>query len=990
MAVAGARPRLLLAVLLVERNRVVPSDRLADELWGEELPADAAAAVRTNVFRLRKQLGASADALDTVEGGYVLRAESEDVDAGRFEADVSAALATADTDPAGAAERLGQALSLWRGPAFAEFADRPFVLPEARRLEELRCRARETRSAALLNAGRAADALADLESFVAAEPERERARALLMEALYRAGRQTDALDVYRSWCTELGERGLDPSPELRRLEGDILRHSLPPAPAVREGTAPPPAGAPPSSSAAAGAGPPSPTPARLSLPVTTFVGRTGDVSAVAGLLDRARLVTIVGPGGVGKTRLSLHVAAEAAGRFPDGVVVCDLAPVTDQAGVWRALAQPLGVEEHTGTSLDQRIAEVLGDQRVLVVVDNCEHVVEDAAALLDTLLRRTGHTCVLATSRERLAVDGEHLWPVAPLATQGEEAPALRLFADRARAADPGLPADLDAHPAVAEIVRHLDGLPLAIELAAARCSMLSVDDVAAALEDRFDLLTGGVRTTPRHRSLAAVVEWSYDLLDNDERLAFEDLSVFAGRFDRDAAQAVAGGGKPVPAAAVLRLAERSLLIRHCSERLSPPLSGGHPPSPGGIHTRFSMLESLREFGRRRLAERGGLADACRRHAEYLVTVAERADGLLQTPDEASGVALVAAHLDEFRAAQGWLRDHDPAAGLALVARLRRYALYRISSEVYAWTEAMADSGAETDDLPLALGSAAQGAWVRGDFAGARALARAGVEAAGPQRILAREALSTLGDIALFDGSLADAAACYHDAAEQFLAAGEPIGAVAATAAGEALALAYQGQLDAAAALARQALERAESIGVPTALAFAHYGVAEVATTAGDDETAEHHARMAVEWAAPVESRFAFGIAGVTLAALLSRTGRTAEACARYRDVVDVFHRSGTWAPQWVGLRTVVDLLERAGNPTGAAVLLGALTSSRTAAPAYGADAELLEAIGQRLDAVLGLPEAAHLVAQGAELSDDAAIGHAIRALDDVLDAPRP
>jgi predicted ATPase/DNA-binding SARP family transcriptional activator len=975
--VAGARPRLVLAVLLVERNRVVPSDRLADELWGDELPADAAAAVRTNVFRLRKQLGASADAVDTVEGGYVLRAESEDVDAGRFEADVSAALATADTDPAGAADRLGQALSLWRGPAFAEFADRPFVLPEARRLEELRCRAREARSAALLKAGRAADALADLESFVAAEPERERARALLMEALYRAGRQTDALDVYRSWCTELGERGLDPSPELRRLEGDILRHTLS-APATAPPSAPVPTTA-----------PPAPAPARLSLPVTTFVGRTGDVSAVAGLLDRARLVTIVGPGGVGKTRLSLHVAAEAADRFPDGVVVCDLAPVTDQAGVWRALAQPLGVEEHTGTSLDQRIAEVLGDQRVLVVVDNCEHVVEDAAALLDTLIRRTGHTCVLATSRERLAVDGEHLWPVAPLATQGEEAPALRLFADRARAADPGLPADLDAHPAVAEIVRHLDGLPLAIELAAARCSMLSVDDVAAALEDRFDLLTGGVRTTPRHRSLAAVVEWSYDLLDDDERLAFEDLSVFAGRFDRDAAQAVAGGGKPVPAGAVLRLAERSLLMRHAPERLSPPLSGGHPPSPGGAHTRFSMLESLREFGRRRLAERGGLADACRRHAEYLVTVAERADVLLQTPDEASGVALVAAHLDEFRAAQGWLRDHDPAAGLALVARLRRYALYRISSEVYAWTEAMADSGAETDDLPLALGSAAQGAWVRGDFARARALARAGVEAAGPQRILAREALSTLGDIALFDGALADAAACYHDAAQQFLAAGEPIGAVAATAAGEALALAYQGQLDDAAALAQEALERAESIGVPTALAFAHYGVAEVATTAGDDKTAEHHARMAVESAAPVESRFAFGIAGVTLAALLSRTGRTAEACARYRDVVDVFHRSGTWAPQWVGLRTVVDLLERAGNPTGAAVLLGALTSSRTAAPAYGADAELLEAIRQRLDAVLGLPQAAHLVAQGGELSDDAAIGHAIRALDDVIDAPR-
>jgi predicted ATPase/DNA-binding SARP family transcriptional activator len=941
LPVAGARPRLVLAVLLVERNRVVPSDRLAEELWGDEQPADAAAAVRTNVFRLRKQLGVHAGDIDTVEGGYVLQAAAEDVDAGRFEADLAAGLAAVETDPSAGADRLGAALTLWRGPALGEFADRAFALPEVRRLEELRCRAVEARSEALLKVGRAADALADLERFVAAEPERERARALLMEALYRAGRQTDALDVYRTWCEELAERGLEPAPELRRLEGDILRHVIP-------ATAPPPT--------------------RLSVPVTTFIGRGDDVTAVVDLLDRARVVTIVGPGGVGKTRLSLHVAAEAADRFPDGVVVCDLAPVTDQAGVWRALAQPLGVEEATGTSLDQRIAEVLGDQRVLVVVDNCEQVVEPAAALIDTLIRRTGHARVLATSRERLAVDGEHLWPVAPLATQGPEAPAVCLFADRARAADPRLPGDLHTRPAVAEIVRRLDGLPLAIELAAARCSMLSVEDVAAALEDRFGLLTGGVRTTPRHRSLGAVVEWSYDLLDDEERRVFEDLSAFAGRFDLDDAQAVAGGEKPVRADAILRLAERSLLMRH-----------------DGAPTRFSMLESLREFGRRRLAERGGLDDVSRRHAEHLVAVAARAGQLLQTSDEASGVAFVAVHLDELRAAQAWLAEHDPARGLALVTSLRLYALFRISSEVYAWTEAMAGSGADTPDLPLALGAAAQGAWARGDFERARALAEAGVEAAGSRRIRARDALATQGDIALFNGALDDAALRYHEAAEQFVAAGEPAAAVSSIAAGEALALAYQGRIEPAEALTGQALDLAESIGVPSALAFAHYGVAEVAGCAGDHDAAEHHARAALELAAPVDCRFALGIAGVTLATLLSRSGREAEACARYRDLVDVFHRSGTWAPQWVALRTVVDLLARAGNPAGAAVLFGALTTSRTAAPAYGADAELLGATRARLDGVLGPEEAARLVAQGAGLNDDAAIGHAIRALDAVL-----
>jgi tetratricopeptide (TPR) repeat protein len=481
------------------------------------------------------------------------------------------------------------------------------------------------------------------------------------------------------------------------------------------------------------------------------------------------------------------------------------------------------------------------------------------------------------------------------------------------------------------------------------------------------------------------VVEWSYDLLDEEERRLFEDLSVFAGRFDLDDAQAVAGGPGPAPAAAVLRLAERSLLLRHSPERLSPPVSGRHPPSAGGARTQFSMLESLREFGRRRLAERGTMADVCRRHAEHLVAVAGEADRLLQSPAEADGVALVAAHLDELRAAQAWLREHDPAAGLELVTRLRLYALFRISSEVYAWTEAMAETGAGGDALPLVLGSAAQGTWMRGDFARARALAAAGVDAAGGNRVLARQARETQGDIALFDGALAEAAARYHEAGEQFLAAGEPAAAVAAVSGGEALALAYQGDVEAGAALARRWLHLAEEIAVPSALAFAHYGVAEIAATAGDVAAAERHARIAVEVAVPVESRFALGIAGVTLATLLARTGRTTEALARYRDVVDVFHRSGTWAPQWVALRSLVDLLERAGNPRGAAVLLGALTASPTAAPAYGPDAELLDAARKRLDETLGSEELARLAGQGAALSDDAAIGQALRALDAVL-----
>jgi tetratricopeptide (TPR) repeat protein len=464
------------------------------------------------------------------------------------------------------------------------------------------------------------------------------------------------------------------------------------------------------------------------------------------------------------------------------------------------------------------------------------------------------------------------------------------------------------------------------------------------------------------------VVEWSYDLLDDDERRAFEDLSVFAGRFDLEDAEAVAGVDKPVSAGLVLGLAERSLLMRH-----------------EGAPTCFSMLESLREFGRRRLAARGGLEAACRRHAERMVTLAARAGALLHSRDEAVGVSVVNAHLDELRAAQAWLRAHDPAAGLALLAPLWTFAQFRISSEVFAWAEAMADTGADTDDLPVVLGAASKGAWFRGDFTRAQALAESGVDAAGSRRVLARVALETQADIALLSGRLDDAAGLYHEAVAHFLAAGEPLGAATNLAGGEALALAYEGRTEAAARLARRALELAETAGIPSALAFVHYGLAEIAAAEGDDVGAERHARAALEHAAPVDCRFVRGIAGVTLATLLSRTGRTAEACARYRDVVDVFHRSGTWAPQWVALRTVVDLLEQAGNPGGAAVLLGAVAGSPTAAPAYGADAARLGATRRRLEAALGSEEVARLVALGAGLGDDAAISHAIRALDAVL-----
>src|SRR5581483_10423393 len=447
LRLASRRQRVLLTVLLVEANRAVSAGRLMDELWGEVPPTDPEGALRTQISRLRKALGPGAG-LVTEERAYRLTVGREQLDAARFE-DLMGLIATSGADGADTLRLLDEALALWRGPALAEFADRRFAQPEAVRLEELRLTARERRAELLLRLGRAADAAAELDALLAQHPEREQARGLLMGALYHQGRQTEALATYQTWRLHLAdELGLDPSPGLQRIERQILQHVLP----TREAT---------------------PAARRrrhqLALPVSSFVGRDDDVSAVSGLLEGARLVTLCGPAGVGKTRLALEVGAIVAERYPDGLHVCDLAAVTRPADVVRTVAGAVGVEERALRRLDDRLLEHLAGRRALLLLDNCEHVLPAVAALAERTIQRTGGVDVLATSRERLAVDGEHLWTVAPLAAESGDAPAIRLFLDRARAVDAGFAPDTLQLTTVTEICRRLDGLPLAIELAAAR-----------------------------------------------------------------------------------------------------------------------------------------------------------------------------------------------------------------------------------------------------------------------------------------------------------------------------------------------------------------------------------------------------------------------------------------------------------------------------------------------------------------------------------------
>ena len=901
---ASASQRLVLAMLLLEANRLVPAHRLIDELWGEALPADPPAALRTQISRLRRALGPAAASLVTADGGYRLSLQRGQLDAARFEDALTAASQTAGEQ---GLSILDEALALWRGPALAEFADRPFAQPEAVRLDELRVTARERRAELALSAGKAEDAVASLQAIVAEHPERERARGLLMQALYQSGRHTDALATFRSWRGHLSEDlGLDPSPALERIEQDILRHAFPMAESV-----------------------PQRARAALPLPVTSFVGRDKDRLAVTGLLGEVRLLTLHGPGGVGKTRLALEVASLVGDRFPDGICFCDLAAITRPASVTRAIATAAGVSERAFRRLDDQLVEALAGRQQLLVLDNCEHVADGVAVIADRLLRETRNITVLATSRERLGVDGEHVWPVKPLPAGGPGSAATRLFRDRARAADPAAGQETGDTEAIAELCTGLDGLPLAIELAAARLPGTTVRELAGSLKDRFGLLSAGRRADSRHRSLRAVVDWSYQLLTTAEQRLFDELSVFCGWFDIGAARAITATDDDDTDAGhlVLHLVDRSLITadRH-----------------GGA-ARYRLLETLRDYGLERLEERGELDATRGRHARWAADLVTQAASGMTGAGEAGWAARLDSHMGDLRAAHSWLTGHDTELSLRMCAELHWYAFLRCQSEVFRWAEvsAAAAPGSRSPFYPQALGSAAWGAVYRGDLEAAETSAHAALDAArGLAPITARRALQALGDLGIYTGDLDSAADSYRHAYELSMQAGDWMDA-AWDAGSAGVALGYANRRAEAIRLAGQGRDAAVRSGAPSALALVLAVLGEIIAET-DPGQARQHFQRAIELAEPAGDRLVAGFAEVGLATLHTRHGEPGAALRYYHQVISKWRQAGTWSPLWVTLRTLIDLLTRVGACHDAAILYGAATSASSGAPLYGADADLL------------------------------------------------
>jgi predicted ATPase/DNA-binding SARP family transcriptional activator len=714
LPLGGPRQRALLALLLIERGRVVTTDSLADELWAMEPPDGAATTLRSYVSRLRLALGDAA-MIHGSSVGYRIDAPPASIDQAVFEETIRAA----DDDLAqqrvrAARDGFRRALAMWRGRPYEGLSDDGALAAEADRLEELRLHALEERVAADIELGHAAELVDEVEALVRRHPYRERLWRSSMLALYHSGRQADALNAYHRAREMLDEQlGLEPSAEIQALEMAILRHEVPGASrATRRDNVP--------------------------VALTTFVGRDSEIRDIHRLLADARILTLTGVGGVGKTRLAIEAARGAGPIAEDGVVFVDLAPVTEASGVIRAIARALETREHAGGRELDHVVDELRHSRTLLIMDNCEHLRDQVADVVGPILQSCPDTGVLATSRSPLGIAGEADYPVAPL-TEGH---SVSLLMDRMRSARQG--ADFASEgEAATRICRDLDGLPLAIELAAARAKVLSPTEIAARLDDRFRFLVSWRRVaSARHQTLRQAIDWSFELLSATDQELFTRLSTFAGGFTLEAAAAFHDGDQGLALDSIDRLVDASLVV----------------VQPAGPETRYRMLETVRQYAEARLDERGDARGARDMHAAYFRALAERAEPELSTGGQAVWFARLDAEHDNLLAALAYVADvADAESLLSFTVSLTRFWYVRgyLGEGRDRLERALAASaGAPAALRRRGLTAAASICLLQGDYEAATRLAETSLVAAretGEDRLVAN-GLSNLGAIVLAAG----------------------------------------------------------------------------------------------------------------------------------------------------------------------------------------------------------------------------------------------
>ncbi len=955
--VAELKVRILLAHLLVSAGEVVPADRLIDDMWGDKLPANPSGALQTRVSQLRRALEdaepGGRDLIVSRAPGYAL-SPAATVDATRFQRLISDAARTAD--PSAVARMLGDALTLWRGPALADFADEEFARPVIARLDEQRLTATELRAEARLELGEHGLLADELSDLVAQHPLRERLRAAHLRALYRAGRQGEALASFHDLRTRLAdELGVDPGPELAALHQAILEqdNTLGPAPAVRART-------------------------NLPAPVNELIGRDAAMAQVRDLLAEARLVTLTGPGGVGKTRLAIECARTVSSGFPDGTWLVELAVEGPSTRVTDAVLAALELRDDTVTVGD-RLPETLRDRRLLLVLDNCEHVIEQVATLSAELLRAAPGLRILATSQEPLDISGERLFVVPPLDLASA---AVELFVARTVAAVPDFRLDAGNAAAIASICRRLDGIPLALELAASRVRALGVHELDRRLHDRFRLLGSGPRDAPpRQRTLRAMIDWSWELLSEPERIVLRRLAIHADGATLDAVEAACGLDA---LDSLTRLVDRSLLT----------VSGTDEP-------RYRMLESVAAYGIERLREADEFDEVRHRHREYYTEFAERADAHLRGPEQRQWLRRLDAEAPNLRAA---LDDSDPETGSRLVDALawywvlrgrlgegvramsafpsdRRAMLWRAgfarrlgqhSDEPVTptgqpengraeWFVAFAQSliGERNDETPAvrsladfratgdqwgvaaALVTRAQHALIRSDLA---ALAEYGEQSMAMFTELGDrwgqvQATQMLGRHAEIVGDYDRARRLHRDGLrmaeelELWTELSDKLSALGR------IAL-LSGDLAHADELHRQAMRLASEHGYQLGEEFAELGLAIAARRRGDLDAAETHLRRWLSWEGQLDSDFGIAFIMAELGFIAELRGDAQAARALHLSGLSAARQTGDPRAVALALEGLAGAEALTGRPETAAQLLGAAERTRTAVGAPLPDAE--------------------------------------------------
>ncbi|WP_154402245.1 BTAD domain-containing putative transcriptional regulator [Ornithinimicrobium cavernae] len=926
VTIPPGRQRAVLTCLLVQ-GHPVPADALIEAAWPRDLPQDPHRALRTVLSRLRAVVGH--DTITLGPAGYELSGGS--VDAEEFEDLLRQARSV---EPQRVRELLGRALALWRGTAYGEYAEASFARPASERLARLRLDAVEAHASALVRLGEPGAAVPPLEELLAEEPFRERAVELLVRALYHAGRQTEALERLREHRSVLGaELGLDPSPQLAALESRILGHALAP---VR--------------------------PAEQTLPEwldtsTAFIGREDELADLAAAVSASRVTAVTGPGGVGKSRLVAEALGGLHASLGLPVTVVELAPVLpgrvtmtlmDELGLRPAGAGAGPPETGVDNPADARpgadpvvgdLVEYLSAVPHLLVLDNCEHVLEELTPLVSTIASRCRDVRVLATSRRRLGVASEQVLPLAPLGvpdpteTLGRQgsAAAVRLFGDRVRRLRPAFAVTADNLTDVAELCRRCEGLPLALELAASRTARSGVGEVLRRLPTDAVGETGG---------LWAVVAWSDGLLSPDQQSLLDCVTVFADDFTaEDVAEVVSRlpewTGDPAPALA--ELVESSLVVRR--------------DTAGG--PRYGLLEMVRAFAARRLRESGRAAEVGAAHGAW---VRELVTGIREDWSRLDG-AVVGARLSASSSeVTGALRRALDAGQLVLAADIS-HAVARCLH----WTP-----GLELRDLMIEVGercaeapgpevaggvaAAAFGHAERGDPARARVLGTAALDMCREPDHAAMAHLS-LAVAAIYGGDLADSARWFRGLAADPALLGEANTSLA-------LIACYAGDRAGAREHAAIALAAGPS-GSDASHAFARYAAGEVEALTDPDRARQLLAEAAAE-ADRVGAEQVSRVSRLALFALLVRGGRHEEAVALGLRVLADLRRLGAWTQVWTLVRMLAELLAGAGRWSDAAFLLGAARGTSGAPPPVGEDVERYAALESRLSDHLG----AHVLQQ--------------------------